>query len=335
VRQWISVGVGAVALVAVVVTLNFYQLPVVALSPGPAEDVLARIKVADSTHVYDSRGKLFLTSVGIDDNVRFYQAILDLANPDVQLRRRQELFPQGQSTQQVNQQNASDMEGSKQTAEVVALRQLGYRVEPQSVSVAAVLSGAPADGKLQVGDRVLRVDATPVTSTKQVQDAIRRHKVGETARFVVHRNSADVTVAVRVGSDAGQPRVGVELREDFGKLPVNLAIDTEDIGGPSAGLMFTLGIIDKLTPGDLTGGRKIAGTGQIELGGAVDPIGGIDEKLVAAKRQGATVFLVPADNCAEAKAHPPAGLRLVKVRTLKDALGFLQSKPGDPPAQGC
>jgi PDZ domain-containing protein len=335
VRQWILVGVGAVVLVAVVLTLNFYQMPVVALSPGPAEDVLSRIKVADSTHLYDSKGKLFLTSVGIDDNVRFYQAILDLANPDVQLRPRQELFPKGQSTRQVDQQNANDMEESKQTAMVVALRQVGYRVEPQRVTVAAVLSGAPADGRLQVGDRILRVDRIAVSGIKQVQDAIRRHRVGQTVTFTVHRHDADRTVTVAVGTGGGQPRVGIALHEDFGKLPVSLSIDTEDIGGPSAGLMFTLGIIDKLTPGDLTGGRRIAGTGQIEIDQTVDPIGGIDEKLVAARREGATVFLVPADNCAEAKAHPPGGLRLVKVRTLADALDFLQPKPGDPPPQSC
>lgn len=334
-RHWVLVGAGAVVLVAVVLAMNFYQLPVVALSPGPAEDVLSRIKVADGTPVYDSKGKLYLTSVGIDDNVRFYQAILDLANPDVQLRPRQELFPKGQSTQQIDQQNASDMEESKQTAMVVALRQLGYRVEPQAVTVAAVLGGAPADGKLHVGDRLLRVDGAAVSSIKQVQDAIRRHHVGETVRFTVDRHGADLVVAVSVGSDGGQPRVGVALHEDFGRLPVSLSIDTEDIGGPSAGLMFTLAIIDKLTPGDLTGGRKIAGTGQIELDQTVDPIGGIDEKLVAAKRQGATIFLVPAGNCAEAKAHPPAGLRLVKVRNLRDALEFLQPKAGDPAPQSC
>jgi len=335
VRQWILIGIGAAVLVAVVLTLNFYELPVVALSPGPAEDVLSRIKIADSTQVYDSKGKLFLTSVGIDDNVRFYQAILDFANPDVQLRPRQQLFPKGQSTQQVDQQNASDMEESKQTAMVVALRQLGYHVEPQSVTVAAVLNGAPADGKLQVGDRILRVDKAAAASIKQVQDAIRRHHIGDTVSFTVSRHDANRTVAVAVGNDGGQPRVGVALHEDFGKLPVSLSIDTEDIGGPSAGLMFTLGIIDKLTPGDLTGGRRIAGTGQIEINQTVDPIGGIDEKLVAAKREGASIFLVPADNCAEARAHPPSGLRLVRVRTLTDALDFLQPRAGDPPPQSC
>lgn len=335
VRRWVLGGAGAVVLAAVVLTMNFYRLPVVALSPGPAEDVLSRIKVTGGTRVYDSKGKLFLTSVGIDDNVRFYQAILDLADPDVQLRPRAELFPKGQSTQQVDQQNATDMEESKQTAMVVALRELGYHIEPQSVTVAAVLPGAPADGKLQVGDRILRVDNAPVSSIQQVQDAIRRHRASQTVSFTVRRGGADQVVQVVVGLQDGQPRVGIALHEEFGKLPVSITIDTEDIGGPSAGLMFTLGIIDKLTPGDLTGGRKIAGTGQIELDQTVDPIGGIDEKLVAAKREGATIFLVPAGNCAEAKAHPPAGMRLVKVRNLQDALAFLQPKPGDPPPQSC
>src|SRR6266508_653215 len=193
VRQRLTAGVGAVVLVVVVLALNFYQLPVVALSPGPAEDVLSRVKVEGGTQVYDSKGRFYLTSVGIDDDVRFFEAILDLANRDVQLRPRSDIYPQGESTQQVNQQNADDMDESKVLAAVVALRKLGYTVDPSAVDVTEVRPGAPA----------------------------------------------------------------------YGKLPVPVSINTENIGGPSAGLMFALSIYDRLTPGDLTGGRRIAGTGQI------------------------------------------------------------------------
>lgn len=329
-RQRMTAGVGAVVLVVVVLALNFYQLPVVALSPGPAEDVLSRVKVQGGTQVYDSKGRFYLTSVGIDDDVRFFEAILDLANRDVQLRPRSDIYPQGESTQQVNQQNADDMDESKVLAAVVALRRLGYRVDPSAVDVTEVRPGAPADGKLRAGDRLVRADGRPVTSIQQLQEVIQHHHVGDTLAFAVKRGDADVPVRVPVGLDGGQPRIGVVLREQYGKLPVAVSINTENIGGPSAGLMFSLSIYDRLTPGDLTGGRRIAGTGQITEDGSVVPIGGIGEKLVAAKRQGATLFLVPRGNCEEARAHPPAGLRMVVVSSVADAIAFLESnKPGD------
>src|SRR6266704_2635645 len=290
VRQRLTAGVGAVVLVVVVLALNFYQLPVVALSPGPAEDVLSRVKIEGGTQVYDSKGRFYLTSVGIDD----------------------------------------DVHESKVLAAVVALRKLGYTVDPSAVNVTEVRPGAPADGKLRPGDRLVRVDGRPVSSSKQLQRVSQGHHPGETLALTVRRGDADVAVRVPVALDGGQPRIGVVLHEEYGKLPVPVSINTENIGGPSAGLMFALSIYDRLTPGDLTGGRRIAGTGQITEDGSVVPIGGIGEKIVGAKRQGATMFLLPRGNCGEAEQHPPLGLRLVPVSNVADAIAFLQSKPGDP-----
>jgi len=328
VRQRITTGIGAAVLVAVVIALNLYQLPVVALSPGPAEDVLSRTKVQGSAPVYDSKGKLYLTSVGIDDQVRFFEAILDLANRDVQLRPRSAIYPEGESTQLVNQQNIADMDESKLLASVVALRLAGYRIDPAGVEVVDVRHGAPADGRLRPGDRLERADGRPVTNIQQLQALIRKHRPGEILALGVKRGDAGLPVRVPVALDEGQPRIGVVLREVYGKLPIKVSIDTENIGGPSAGMMFALSIYDKLTPGDLTGGRRVAGTGQITEDGSVAPIGGIAEKLVGARRQGATVFLLPRDNCDEASAHPPRGLRLVPVSNVREAIGFLESKSG-------
>jgi PDZ domain-containing protein len=329
VRQRMTAGVGAVVLVVVVLALNFYQLPVVALSPGPAEDVLSRVKIQGGTPLYDSKGRFYLTSVGIDDDVRFFEAILDLANRDVQLRARSDIYPQGESTQQVNQQNADDMDESKVLAAVVALRKLGYKVDPSAVDVTEVRPGAPADGKLRAGDRLVRIEGRPVSSIQQLQDVIRGHHPGDTLALAVRRGDDVVAVRVPVALDDGQPRIGVVLREEYGKLPVPVSIDTENIGGPSAGLMFALSIYDRLTPGDLTGSRRIAGTGQITEDGSVVAIGGIGEKIVGARRQGATVFLLPRGNCDEARKHPPPGLRLVPVSNVNDAIAFLQSRPGE------
>jgi PDZ domain-containing protein len=333
VRQRVTAGAGVAALVVLVFALNFYRLPVVALTPGPAEDVLVRIKVQGGTPVYDSKGKLYLTSVGIDDDVRFYEALLDLANRDVELRHRAELFPEGDTNDEIDRENVQLMDQSKTVAQVVALRELRYKVEPTGVRVSDVVRGTPADGRLKAGDRILQVDGRTVASIDQVRTAITGHRTGERVAFLVSREDKPTSVAVRVADDDGQPRVGVELQELFENLPVKVTIETENIGGPSAGLMFALSIIDRLTPEDLTGGRRIAGTGEISVDREVLPIGGVAEKLVAARRQGATVFLIPKDNCPDVRGRVPSGLRLVRVATLDDALRFLR-RPGAA-APGC
>jgi PDZ domain-containing protein len=333
VRQRLTGGAGVTALVVLVFALNFYRLPVVALTPGPAEDVLTRIKIEGSTPVYDSKGKLYLTSVGIDDDVRFYEALLDLANRDVELRPRAELFPQGEGDAEIDRENVELMDQSKTIAKVVALRELGYQVKPSAVVVRDVVKGTPAVGRLEAGDRILRVDGHDVASIDQVRSAITSHHTGEQVAFLVARQDTRTSVNVRVAAADGQPRVGVELSERYDNLPLKLTIETENIGGPSAGLMFALSVIDRLTSADLTGGRRIAGTGEIAVDREVLPIGGVAEKLVAARRQGATIFLIPKDNCADVHGRVPAGLRLVRVATLDDALRFLRQP--ELPAPGC
>ena len=332
-RQRVAAGAGVTALVVLVFALNFYRLPVVALTPGPAEDVLTRIKIEGRTPVYDSKGKLYLTSVGIDDDVRFYEALLDLANRDVELRPRAELFPQGEGDQQVDRENVELMDESKTVAKVVALRELGYPVKPSAVVVRDVVKGTPAVGRLEAGDRILQVDRHPVATIDQVRAAITSHHTGERVAFLVARDDTRTSVDVRVAAADGQPRVGVELSERYANLPLKLTIETENIGGPSAGLMFALSIIDRLTPADLTGGRRIAGTGELSVDREVLPIGGVAEKLVAARRQGATIFLIPKDNCPDVHGRVPAGLRLVRVATVDDALRFLRQP--ELPAPGC
>jgi PDZ domain-containing protein len=335
VRQRVIAVVGVVALIGLVFALNFYRLPVVALSPGPMEDVLARLKV-EGSRVYDSEGKLYLTSVGIDDNVRFYEALLDMANRDVQLVPRAQLYPEQQDSAEIDKENVALMDRSKETATVVALRQVGYKIEPSAVEVTQVVSGAPADGRLKATDRILEADGHPVHSTEEVRKGITSHKSGETVTFKIERLGRTSKVPVPVEQVEDQPRVGILLRDVFPDLPVKVTIQTQNnIGGPSAGLMFTLSIIDKLTSQDLTGGRRIAGTGEIALDGSVLPVGGVGEKLIAVHRLGVTTFLIPAENCAGVRGHVPDGLRLVKVSKVDDALRFLRDPKGAATAPGC
>ena len=188
-RQRVIATVGVLALIGLVFALNFYRLPVVALSPGPMEDVLARLKV-EGSRVYDSEGKLYLTSVGIDDNVRFYEALLDMANRDVQLLPRAQLYPDSEDSAEIDKENVALMDRSKETATVVALRKVGYDIEPSGVEVTQVVSGAPADGKLLAGDRIVAADGHAVASIDQVRKAINRHRAGERVAFRVDRGRA-------------------------------------------------------------------------------------------------------------------------------------------------
>jgi PDZ domain-containing protein len=335
VRQRVIAGVAVLALIGLVLALNFYRLPVVALSPGPMGDVLARLKV-EGSRVYHSEGKLYLTSVGVDDNVRFYEALLDMANRDVELVPRAQLYPDEQDSSEVDRENAALMDRSKETATVVALREVGYDIEPSGVEVTQVVSGAPADGKLRPGDRIAEVDGRAVDSTEEVRKAITRHEAGERVRFRVDRDKDEQAVAVTTEEVDGEPRVGILLRDLFPELPVKVTIETENnIGGPSAGLMFTLSIIDKLTAEDLTAGRRIAGTGAIDLDGGVGAVGGVAEKLIAVDRQGVDTFLIPAENCDSVRGRVPAGLRLVKVSTINEALRFLRDPRVAATAPGC
>ena len=334
-RQRVTAVVGVLALIGLVFALNFYRLPVVALSPGPMEDVLVRLKV-EGTRVYDSEGKLYLTSVGIDDNVRFYEALLDMANRDVQLLPRARLYPDEEDSTQIDKENAALMDRSKETATVVALREVGYDIKPSGVEVTQVVSGAPADGKLQAGDKILAADGHAVASIEEVRKAIGSHRDGEPVAFRVDRGRTRKDVTVQVQESDNQPRVGVLLRDLFPELPVKVSIQTQNnIGGPSAGLIFTLSIIDKLTPGDLTAGRRIAGTGEIALDGSVLPVGGVAEKLIAVHRLGVGTFLIPAGNCDSVRGQVPDGLRLVKVSRIKDALSFLRDPKAAATAPGC
>ena len=190
--------------------------------------------------------------------------------------------------------------------------------------------GFPAYGVLEAGDVITKVNGQPVTSPAALTRLITAHPAGSTLTVTVTRNGQAKQLQVQTKQSGGRPVMGVEIggRYDF---PFQVKISVGDIGGPSAGMMFALGIVDKLTKMDLTAGRFIAGTGEIEANGKVDPIGGIQQKMIGARNAGATIFLTPAANCADTKGAVPAGLRLVKVSTLNQAVTYLEAlKSGHP-----
>jgi len=197
-----------------------------------------------------------------------------------------------------------------------------------------VTPGSPADGRLRAGDVITAVDGTPVTSRGRLVALVRDRGPGTPLTLSYtrggQRGTVEVTTAAAKG-DADRAVIGVAL-EAVQRVPFTVEFDLDRIGGPSAGLMFSLGVIDKLDPEDLTGGIFIAGTGTIDDDGVVGPIGGIQQKLVAADAVGAEAFLTPADNCADAVRAVPDGLRLVRVSTLDEALRALeQLRQGQSP----
>jgi len=181
---------------------------------------------------------------------------------------------------------------------------------------------------------ITAVDGQLVTSQAGLTSLIAARPAGSTLAVTVTRNGQRQQVKVGTRESGGHPVMGVEITGRY-KFPFTVTIRVGDIGGPSAGLMFALGILDKLTKDNLTGGTFIAWTGEIEASGKVDAIGGIQQKMVGARNAGATVFLTPAANCADTKGAVPAGLRLVKVSTLAQAVTYLQALKSGGSAPSC
>jgi PDZ domain-containing protein len=240
-----------------------------------------------------------------------------------------ELFPTGVTSTEVDQENAAEMADSQQEAIAVALRALGQTV-PEVVSIDALTTDSPAKGALLPGDILVSIDGKAARTPDSVRASIRAHKPGQSAVFTVRRAGKDLVLRVKTANVSGNAVVGVVLRTGF-VFPTKVSINAGDVGGPSAGMMFSLAVYDKLTPGSLTGGADIAGTGTIDSAGTVGPIGGIQQKLVGARRGGAAWFLAPADNCNEVVGQVPDGLRVVKVATFtqaRDAVEAIAAKRG-------
>ena len=316
-----------VAIVAGAV-LGTIHLPYAILQPGPVTNTLGSgsdgkplITVA-GTAAHPTTGTLYFTTVAVlggpADPVNGWEWIsarLDKTNMVVP---EDEVFPTGATSSEVDQENAAEMAGSQQEAIAVAERAQG-QIVPEVVSVGALTTGSPSKGVLVPGDILVSIDGKAVSTPDAVRTAIRAHKPGQRVAFTVRRGGKEWVLTVKTSDDAGVPVVGVFLQTGF-VFPIKVSINAGDVGGPSAGLMFSLAVYDKLTSGTLAGGAHIAGTGTIDDSGTVGPIGGIQQKLVGAQRGGATWFLAPADDCNEVVGHIPEGLSVVKVASFTQAL---------------
>ena len=337
VREIVGWALVVVAVLLVFVVANA-PAPYVIEVPGSTADTLGTAELADGsevdlisvdgTEVYPSDGRLDLVTVGVIGSPDAPPTWLDVLGtwfrPGVTAVPMEQLYPPGASVDDIAAEGAMQMERSQREAVAAALGELAIPVDT-TVEVNSVLSDGPSAGILQTGDILMSVDGEAVTDGDRLRELLDAHGVDTPAAIVVERAGDELTVSITPEAYAAEddrPVLGILVIPSF-DFPFAVTIQLENVGGPSAGLMFALGVYDRLTPGALPGGAHIAGTGTIDAAGAVGAIGGIRQKLHAAERDGAQWFLVPQDNCAEAVDVAPAGLVLVSVDTLDDAIGAL------------
>jgi Lon-like protease len=342
-NRLVTLLIAGVCVLAGLVVAAVVSVPYVALTPGPTLNTLGKpngkelIQIS-GRHTYPASGNLNLVTIsylggpGTDFNI--FSALRAWLTPTDAVVPESEIFGSGQTQQQVIQQDTQQMLGSQQDATAAALCYLNI---PYTTAdpISTVVKGTPAAGVLHPGDQITAVDGTPVGCQHDVVTMIRDRAPGAPVDLTFARNGTVKTVRLNTENVGNKAVVGIQLGSPTYKFPFTVKINLADVGGPSAGLMFALGIIDKLTPGNLTGGRFIAGTGEIQPNGGIEPIGGIQQKMAGARAAGATVFLSPASNCANTAGAVPAGLRVVRVSSLAGAVSELQAIKAGRPVPSC
>lgn len=323
----ITLSVGMLVTALLLAVLVVMPVPYAVNSPGPTRDVLGEhdgtplIQISGA-ETYDSTGELRLTTVSGTGGPGFPSSAVGVLqgwlSPWVVVLPVELLYPPDRTQDEIDKSNTAEMVSSQENATVAALTELGYEV-PATLVVAGTVEGTDAEGKVEEGDVIVALDGTPVPDYQGLIAQLDGVDPGSTVTLTVRRHGQVVDVPIVTGTkDDGHAQIGVFIDPTF-DLPVDVTISIDDIGGPSAGTMFALGIVDKMTPEDEANGKDIAGTGTIDVTGEVGPIGGIRQKLAGAERDGATWFLAPASNCDEVVGHVPDGLRVVRISTLHEA----------------
>jgi PDZ domain-containing protein len=310
------------ALAVLAVVLGSVSMPVYSIGPGPARDVVPRIDVSGRT-VYPSEGRFVLTSV-IVDRLTPFEAFVAWWDPARSVVPERAVLVPGETEEEGSRRSVSEMDQSKIDAAYVVLTELtGYpEAHGEGVLVESVVAGCPAEGRLFPGDVIVSVDGANLRDSAHFAEVLDAAPYDQSLGFVVDADGETERVSLtrKRCADSPDPLVGIRPLDTF---PFEVSISSGEIGGPSAGLMWALGLYDLLTPNDLTAGRIVAGTGAIDLEGNVGPIGGIEQKILAADRAGADLFLVPQDNF-EAARRVISDLTLVSVRSIEDAIELLE-----------
>ncbi|WP_294179321.1 PDZ domain-containing protein [uncultured Schumannella sp.] len=340
-RTAIARGTGWVLLAGAVVgslLLGSAPAPYVIEKPGPVYDTLGEVLIdgeavplieIEGAESYPTSGELDLLTVRIQGNRTSQPSWIDIATawfePSSAVVPIEAIYPEDQSTEDAQEQSAIEMQNSQQEAIAAALTQLDIEYSGV-VDVASVQEGSPAEGVLQAGDQILAAGGVPTPDVSALRERISENGAETPMAFLIRRDGVEqeVFATPELATDGTTPIIGVLVSGTY-DFPIEVSIQLSSVGGPSAGMMFALGIFDKLTPGELTGGEHIAGTGTIAADGTVGAIGGIEQKMYGALAAGAEWFLAPAGNCDSVVGNIPDGLEVFKVATLDDALAVVET----------
>jgi Lon-like protease len=340
IQRWFAIAIAAGLTVILFVLAAAVPLPYSVYSPGPTFDVLATdandaeiIQVAGHKSYRDD-GQIRFTTVQTSargDKQSLVAALKAWLDGDDAVVPYDIAHPEDQTAEDEKVQGEVSMVTSQDTAIANAMRELGLKV-PSAIQVAHVTEDTPAFGELRVRDKIVEVDGKPLKTGQQLVDAVQEHGPGDPIELLIDRNHKKLTVNIEpretvVDGDRAM-RIGIVpgVGYDF-PFDVTIAVDPA-IGGPSAGLMFSLAIYDTLTEGSLTDGEIIAGTGELFDDGAVGPIGGIAQKIAGAEDAGAELFFVPKDNCGDVVGID-TNMTLVKATSMHEALTALETWADD------
>ncbi len=331
-RRWIVGGIATGVVLLILAAGLLIPLPYIVFSPGsatPVEDVVT----IDGAQTYESDGDILFLTVTVSGRAVPFQVLWGWIDDDSEVVKEDE-YLQGSSREEVREIGRIAMVESQEVATIVALENLGYEVpvHGDGAVVIAVEEGRPAHGELEEGDVIVAVDGETVELSPDAGELVKAHTPGETVEVEFVRDGITQTTTLETAeSDDGLALIGVALQTENLQIdyPVDVQIDSGRVGGPSAGLAFTLAIIDQLTEGELTGGMKVAVTGTMRSDGTVGLVGGVAQKAAAAEDAGAELFLVPPGEEEDALKHA-GGVTVVAVETIDDALAALEEAGGDP-----
>lgn len=332
----IARGILVVMVVLLIVALagTFIKVPYAVERPGPVTDTLGTLDdgsglvEVNGAKSYDTQGPLYFTTVrvlgGPEEHINGWEWLIGHLDADSEVVPEEEVFGEDRSEEEIEQMNKAQMQGSQKNSIAVGIRSTGTKV-PQDNLVASIVKGLPAEDELETEDVITSVDGTRTRYVSDIVEAISDREPGDTVRLGIRRDDKPRTVELTtedIGGDRAGIGIGIEPRYDY---PYEVRIDAGRVGGPSAGMMFALAIHDVLTPGALTKGKPIAGTGTIDDEGRVGPIGGIEQKMAGARDADARWFLAPEDNCKDVAGNIPEGLNVVSVATFDDARTAVES----------
>ena len=341
-RRLFTLFAALVPAVLLLVLATSATVPLVSMGPGPTYDTFGQARVeAEDGEVEEvpvievtgraadeTTGSLRMTTVAVRDRLTLLDAMRFWLDPAQVVVPRDQVFPPDRSRDEVRESNAAEMVGSENSAEAAAYRHLGIPMQPR---VEGVDPSGPVLGRLEPGDIILSIDGVQVSDTTEVVEQVSAHRPGDEVRVEYRRDGREETTTATLAApgdpdaDPDQGRLGIIVGDtpaDGTDVTISVA---PDVGGPSAGLVLAIAIVDRLSPGESTGGADVAGSGTIRPDGTVGSIGGIRHKIRAAQEVGVTEFLVPAANCAEAVQNAPDGIRLIEVSTLAGALDALET----------